>query len=53
MNVQINDEDGTITFPYKLEKGNSKQLVAIELIKNNFDSDVIETALTIKKKLLV
>lgn len=53
MNVQINDEDGTITFPYKLEKGNSKQLVAIELIKNNFDSDVIETALNIKKKLLV
>ena len=53
MNVQIDNDDGSITFPYKLEKGNSKQLVAIELIKNNFDSDVIETALTIKKKLLV
>tara|TARA_Y100000389_G_scaffold204149_1_gene255248 strand:+ start:1559 stop:3184 length:1626 start_codon:yes stop_codon:yes gene_type:complete len=53
MNVNINEDDGTITFPYKLEKGNSKQLVAIELIKNNFDSDVIETALKIKKKLLV
>lgn len=53
MNVNINENDGTITFPYKLEKGNSKQLVAIELIKNNFDSDVIETALKIKKKLLV
>ena len=53
MNVNINDDDGTITFPYKLEKGNSKQLVAIELIKNNFDSDVIETALNIKNKLLV
>jgi len=53
MNVRIHDDDGTITFPYKLENGNSKQLVAIELIKNNFDSDVIETALNIKKKLLV
>lgn len=53
MNVKINDDDGTITFPYKLEKGSSKQLVAIELIKNNFDSDVIETALNIKNKLLV
>ncbi|QOI90217.1 hypothetical protein QKU58_gp114 [Pyramimonas orientalis virus] len=52
MNAQFDDED-TISYPYILEKGFSTQLVAIELIKNNFDKDVIDTALSIKNKLLV
>jgi DNA mismatch repair ATPase MutS len=52
MNVKF-EENESITYPYLLEKGISKQLVAIELIKNNFDDDVINTALNIKKKLLV
>ena len=52
MNVKFED-DSSIKYPYYLEKGISKQLVAIELIKNNFDEDVINTALNIKKKLLV
>lgn len=52
MNVEFEDED-TIKYPYRLDTGISKQLVAIELIKNNFDDDVINTALTIKNKLLV
>ena len=52
MNVEF-DESDNITYPYKLEFGYSKQLVAIELIKNNFDEDVINTSLYIKNKLLV
>jgi DNA mismatch repair ATPase MutS len=52
MNVKF-DEMEQISYPYKLEHGSSKQLVAIELIKKNFDEDVINTSLSIKKKLLV
>jgi DNA mismatch repair protein MutS len=52
MNVDISNEQ-IITYPYLLTKGVSKQLIALELIKNNFDEDIIDTALLIKKKLLV
>jgi hypothetical protein len=50
MNVIIADE--TISFPYKLEKGYSRQYIALELLKKNgFDSDIIDEALEIKKRL--
>lgn len=50
MNVIIDDE--SITFPYKLEKGYSRQYIALELLKKNgFDSDIIDEALEIKKRL--
>ena len=50
MNVVTNNN--TITFPYKLEKGISRQYVALELLKNNgFDEDIIDDAISIKQKL--
>lgn len=52
MNVNISNEY-IITYPYLLTKGVSKQLIALELIKDNFDGDIIDTAMLIKKKLLV
>lgn len=52
MNVNITPDDH-IDFPYLLEKGVSKQLIALELIKPNFDEDVINTAISVKNKLLV
>jgi hypothetical protein len=52
MNVAFS-KNGTITYPYIITLGYSKQLIALELIKNNFDDDVIDTAISIKNKLLV
>lgn len=50
MNV-IKDGD-TIMYPYKLDKGVSRQYIALDLLKrNNFDEDVIQEALAIKDKL--
>lgn len=50
--MNIIEQDDNIIFPYKLEKGLSKQFIALELLKKNgFDSDIIEEALQIKKKL--
>jgi DNA mismatch repair ATPase MutS len=50
MNVIITD--GTITFPYKLFKGFSKQYIALELLKQNgFDEKIINDAIQIKNKL--
>lgn len=45
--------DGKILFPFKLKSGISKQYIALELLKDSFDEDIIETALDIKNKLLV
>lgn len=52
MNVMISEKD-RITYPYTISLGYSKQLIALELIKNNFDDDVINTAIDVKNKLLV
>jgi DNA mismatch repair ATPase MutS len=50
MNVII--EDDVIKFPYKLQRGVSKQYIALELLrKNGFDQDILDEALQIKKKL--
>ena len=53
MNVVVSEDGDDIAFPYRLTPGCSKQLIALELIKDNFDDDVIESAITIKNKLLV
>lgn len=53
MNVVVSEDGERIAFPYRLTHGCSKQLIALELIKDNFDDDVIESALSIKNKLLV
>ena len=50
MNV-INEND-TIIFPYKLEKGFSRQYIALELLrKNGFDEEIINDAIEIKNRL--
>ena len=49
MNVIKNND--IIQYPYKLERGISKQYIALELLKlNGFDSDIIDHALTLKEK---
>jgi len=51
MNV-LRDANGRIEFPYKLEKGISKQYVALELLMNNgFDTDILEEAINIKNRI--
>lgn len=51
MNVSV-DDTGMITFPYKLERGISKQYIALELLrKNGFDENLITDAIEIKEKL--
>ena len=46
----IHNLDNTFTFPYKIQKGSSKQCIAIELLdKKNFPEDVINSAKNIKK----
>ena len=43
--------DDAIQYPYKLERGISKQYIALELLKlNGFDNDIIDQALVIKAK---
>lgn len=52
INVNI-DSNNNITFPYKLNKGISKQYIALELLKKNgFDKDIIDEAIKIKNDLL-
>ena len=49
MNVVKNND--IIQYPYKLERGISKQYIALELLKlNGFDSDIIDHALILKAK---
>lgn len=49
MNI-IKDED-KIVYPYKLDKGISKQYIALELLSlNGFDPEIIKEALELKEK---
>lgn len=52
MDATINDE-GCISYSYKLKKGVSTQYIALELLKSQFDEDIIDTSFNIKQKLLV
>ena len=52
MNVVLNIDGSVETSPFKVQKGVSKQCVALELLKSNgFDAQLIEDAITIKKRL--
>ena len=52
MNVDRCGETGEISFPYVLERGVSKQYVALELLKKNgFDEGIIADALDVKTRL--
>ncbi len=46
-------EKNNENFDYKIKSGISKQFLAIEMLKNNFDQEVVSEALKIKNKLLV
>jgi DNA mismatch repair protein MutS len=51
MNIERNSEN-QIHYPYILEKGVSKQYIALDLLaKNGFDRDIIDEAITLKNKL--
>lgn len=41
------------SFTYKLKKGVSKQFLAVEMLKDHFDQDVVDEAIRVKNKLLV
>jgi hypothetical protein len=49
------DEDDVqkIHYPYKIKPGVSKQYIALDILKNSFDTDIIDIAKNVKKKLLV
>ncbi len=50
--MNIKHEDDNIIFPYKLERGFSRQYIALELLrKNGFDEELINNAIEIKNKL--
>jgi hypothetical protein len=51
--ISEESKEGKIVFPFKLQYGISKQYIALELLKDSFDEDIIKTALDIKNKLLV
>lgn len=52
MNIIYNDNNN-IEYPYKLEKGISKQYIALELLKKNgFPADIINEAIEMKTKFL-
>lgn len=51
LKMNIIREGNDIIYPYTLEKGISKQYIALELLKKNgFDEDIIEEALRLKDK---
>ena len=52
MDASIQNDD-SISYSYKLKKGVSTQYIALELLKSQFDKDIIDTSLKIKQKLLV
>lgn len=50
--MNVIQENDTITFPYKLSRGISKQYIALDLLaKNGFDEDIINEAQHIKRVL--
>jgi DNA mismatch repair ATPase MutS len=53
MNFKMNVVQGeTITFPYILERGRSKQCIALELLKQNgFEPEIVDEAIKIKNRL--
>jgi len=51
--MNVIKDDVSITYPYQLEKGISKQYIALDLLrKNGFDDDIIEEAVSLRNKLV-
>lgn len=52
VNANYNDKTKCYDFNYKINKGGSKQIIAIELLeKNKFNKNIIKSAIEIKNKL--
>jgi hypothetical protein len=52
VNATYNDKTKNYDFNYKINKGGSKQIIAIELLeKNKFNKNIINSAIEIKNKL--
>jgi DNA mismatch repair ATPase MutS len=52
VNANYNDKTKCYDFNYKINKGGSKQIIAIELLeKNKFNKNIINSAIEIKNKL--
>jgi hypothetical protein len=52
VNANYNDKTKNYDFNYKINKGGSKQIIAIELLeKNKFNKNIINSAIEIKNKL--
>jgi DNA mismatch repair ATPase MutS len=52
MMMKVNIKDNSITFPYQLTSGVSRQYIALNLLlKNGFDKQIIEDAMEIKERL--
>jgi len=52
VNANYNDKTKTYDFNYRINKGGSKQIIAIELLeKNKFNKNIINSAIEIKNKL--
>lgn len=53
LRMNIERLNNKIKYPYKLERGVSKQYIALELLKNNgFDADIIDDAMKLKNKFI-
>jgi DNA mismatch repair ATPase MutS len=52
--MNIDKNETSFSFPYKIKKGISKQCIALELLENKgFDDELIKEAKEIRDKLLV
>lgn len=53
MNVDLDENNMVVSYPYKLYRGVSKQYIALELLrKNGFDSSIIDEAVALKNSFL-
>ena len=53
MNVNLDENNMVVSYPYKLYRGVSKQYIALELLrKNGFDSSIIDEAVALKNSFL-
>ncbi len=53
MNVDLDENNMVVSYPYKLYRGVSKQYIALELLrKNGFDPSIIDEAVALKNSFL-
>jgi len=52
MNALLDDAKRVREFPYKLTTGISTQYIALEILRDNFDSEIVDRAIEVKRLLL-